>query len=384
MNFRFVKVFVSVLVSCMFLVSCGSDDDDVDTAPSPSTSDDTSGDDVSTPAATDPSQCVDADAAQPGPGSSFVLTFGGGPVEQVMVDVVIPAFTEETGIEVVYAPNTTAEAMAKVIAQDGNPDVDLVITAETPYLSALDAGVLAELDIEVLPAMEDLPEELILEGNAGITLGTFSQGISYSTEALEEAGLEPPESILDLFEDDYAGHVGLWVPPQATGISFVRIVNHLIGGEVDDLTPALEKIAEVRPDAAEVASSVGPMAAAITDGRVWVWFDSQVVSGILAGQGLPVAIVFPEGETFHRSQIGVIPEGARDGAAACTFLNWILTQAGQENFVELNFAPVRDSVDAPERHVPFFAEESQSETAVLGNPQDPQEVTQMWNEIVGG
>jgi thiamine transport system substrate-binding protein len=136
---------------------------------------------------------------------------------------IFDAFTAATGIEVDIVTSADAGTLvSKAALTAGNPEGDVLWGVDNTLLSrALDAGVFEPYRSALA---DSLPQDLLalVPGDEATPVDTGQVCVNYDIDALDAAGVEPPQTFDDLIEPDYAGM--LVVPSPATsspGLAFM-------------------------------------------------------------------------------------------------------------------------------------------------------------------
>ena len=126
---------------------------------------------------------------------------------------VIEDFEKETGIHVVYDLFETNEEMYPVI-EAGGVAYDVVCPSDYMIQKMIENDLLAEIDFDNIPNIDQIDPEYMERSKAfdpenkysvPYTWGTV--GILYNDRRLEELGVEPPDSWLDLWDERLAGEI---------------------------------------------------------------------------------------------------------------------------------------------------------------------------------
>ena len=126
---------------------------------------------------------------------------------------VIEDFEKETGIHVVYDLFETNEEMYPVI-EAGGVAYDVVCPSDYMIQKMIENDLLAEIDFDNIPNLDQIDPEYMERSKAfdpenkysvPYTWGTV--GILYNDKRLEELGVEPPDSWLDLWDERLAGEI---------------------------------------------------------------------------------------------------------------------------------------------------------------------------------
>lgn len=162
-----------------------------------------------------------SDAAGPSDGDDGALTVYSGRSEE-LVQPLIDAFENETGIEVAVRYGETAELANQILEEGGNSRADVFWAQDAGALGAVaKADLFADLDEDVLdavPARFRSPD--------GVWVGTSGRArvLVYNTEQVSTDEL--PASILGLTDEAWEGRVG-WAPTNGSfqaAVTALRVV----------------------------------------------------------------------------------------------------------------------------------------------------------------
>ncbi len=202
---------VALVALALVLAACG--DDDTGTAVSGAGGDAPAGDPAGDETTTD-DDGVEA----------------GDPVEITLVthdsfnvsESVLAAFTAETGIEVRLLPAGDAGTVVnQAILTKDSPQGDVLFGVDNTFLSrALDEDLFLAHES---PALDRVDDALELDPEHRVTpIDTGDVCLNYDKAALEDAGLEPPATLADLAEPEYAGTLVVENPATSSpGLAFL-------------------------------------------------------------------------------------------------------------------------------------------------------------------
>lgn len=316
--------------------------------------------------------------------NKLVITTYGGSWEKFWRDILIPAFTDKTGIDPtldiglgrVYTTNLRA-------AGADNPPYGCVMTNEIYSTVLREEGFFEKLDLAKLPNYADLYPVATAPSDGWAAVGLISPiGIGYRTDMLSEA----PTSWTDLWENpELAGRLGLYNIKNSAGKMFLMLTSMIYGSGIDDLDAGFAKLAEL----GRVYQTDFNMSTAMATGEIAVApFDFGEIAR-LRNQGLPVDCIIPEEGLMAWDQTFNITANtpARDEAYA--YLDFVLSPEGQELLMrEFFVSPVNKKVVVPEdlaRDVPVSGDAMEQFIAWdwdLMND-NAEEIARRWNEIFG-
>jgi len=154
-----------------------------------------------------------------------------------LLDEIVPAFEEETGIEVELRNAKDLELSNQLVQEGDASDADVFLTENSPAMSQVEqAGLFAELPAEVLDVIPEMYRPA-----SGLWTGFVARStvLVYNTGLIEESEL--PASILELAEPEWAGRLSF----SPTGADFQAIVAAVLELEGEEATRAwLEGIKE--------------------------------------------------------------------------------------------------------------------------------------------
>ncbi|MGD9864714.1 MAG: extracellular solute-binding protein, partial [Pseudodonghicola sp.] len=176
----------------------------------------------------------------------LVITTYGGSWEKFWRDILIPAFSKETGIDPqldiglgrVYTTNLRAAGKDK-------PPYGCLMTNEIYATVLRDEGFFEQLDLDLVPNYADL-YPVATEASAGwAAVGLISPiGIGYRTDMVSEA----PKSWKDLWDNpELMGRLGLYNIKNSAGKMFLMLTSMIYGSGIDDLETGFAKLKELGP-----------------------------------------------------------------------------------------------------------------------------------------
>jgi len=157
-----------------------------------------------------------------------VLTVYSGRNES-LVGPILAQFTEDTGIETETLYGGTSAVANQILTEGENSPADVFIAQDGGALGALAAaGMLHELPDATIARVAN--PAFVSPDGVWTGLSGRARVFVYNPEALEEQGLELPNSILDLTGEEWSGLVG-WAPTNASFVANVTAMRVLLGEE---------------------------------------------------------------------------------------------------------------------------------------------------------
>ncbi|ORE91330.1 ABC transporter substrate-binding protein [Acuticoccus yangtzensis] len=312
------------------------------------------------------------------------LTVGGygGSFETLMKEIVFPAFEAEHDVTVEFVAGNSTENLARLVAQRGNQDLDVVILDDGPMYQADALGFCAPLADGVIN--EDVYDNAKISDNA-VGLGYVATGFTYNTEWFEREGWEPPSSWNDLTDPKFEGL--LVVPPISNtyGLHALVMMARMKGGGENDIDPGFEAMAdEVGPNVLVFEPSSGRMSELFQSNEIAlsIWGSGRTKS--LADTGFPAAFAYPK-EGAVALMLAACPVVESDvPEEAQAFMEFMLTPEIQVKIADaMGVGPVNAKAEIPEELaaiVPYGPEEVAALVSVDWDVINPlrEEWTQRW------
>lgn len=258
---------------------------------------------------------------------------------QAKIDEIIAAFNEEQpDITVEVFRAGTGDLRARIAAEQATGDIgaDVLLAADVPTFEGYkDQDLLREYT----PADADALVEVAVDPD-GYFVGTriIPTVLAYNTNDVAA----PPTSWAQLTEQGFTDRIVLPNPD----ISGAAAFNASAWSLHPDLGP--EWIRGLGANNPQVAESNGPVAQAVAEGSRPIGIVVDYLVRDLAAAGSPIAVSYPEEGVPYITQPGAVFADAQDPEAAELFLDFIVSERGQQIAVEQNYLPVREDVGTPE------------------------------------
>ncbi|MCY1658827.1 ABC transporter substrate-binding protein [Dietzia sp. SL131] len=257
---------------------------------------------------------------------------------QAKIDEIISAFNEEQpDIEVKVFRAGTGDLKARIEAErsTGAVAADILLAADVPTFEQYkDQDLFQEFE----PSEADAIEDVAVDPD-GFYVGTriIPTVIAYNTGDVTD----PPTSWAELAEPEYLDRIILPNPDVSGAAAF--------NAAAWSLQPDLgeEWINRLGANNPQVAESNGPVSQAVAEGSKPVGIVVDYLVRDLAAQGSPIAVSYPSEGVPYITQPGAVFADAPNPEAAKLFLDFIVSQKGQQIAVEQNYLPVRDDAGTP-------------------------------------
>lgn len=268
-----------------------------------------------------------AGAALAQPKTLYVAGYGGS-FEQTMRKEVIPVFEQQARIRVEYVAGNSTDTLAKLQAQKGNPQIDLIIVDDGPAHQAIALGFCGALSDA--PVLADVAPVMRFKSNRAIGLGMVATGLFYNKKAFAENQWPAPTSWADL--KDLRFRKKLVIPPinNTYGLHTLVALARLGGGSEAYADPGFKTLKEqINPNVLAYEPSPAKMTELFQSGQalIGVWGSGRVKA--FADTGFPAEFVYPR-EGGYVLGIAACPvEGSQNAAEANAFLQYLLSPAVQ-------------------------------------------------------
>ena len=256
--------------------------------------------------------------------SITVATYG-GEWGAAMQACIIDPFTKDTGIKVTPEPGVSGVTLSKLRQQKDAPSLDAVwIDGGVSEIAAAD-GVVAPIDVAKVPALADMLPQGVYKGADGkpfaVSTGFYSLGLAYNTRDIKQA----PASWLDLWKPDFAGAVTFPSPSNAMGVPFIVHLAGLVGGSVDNVAPAFDRLKQLKVSA--YFDTAGAGTNLFQSGEVIVGAHYASSAYAMRDQKLPIAFVVPkEGAIGGDIRLHLVANSKKQ-ALAEKFMNYAIGKA---------------------------------------------------------
>lgn len=276
---------------------------------------------------------------------------------------------EFPGLTVRLVPSESQDIVAQIKAAQGFSPYDVMPNGEPPHLIAQRDGYIQPLDPSTIDNYDNVVPEFWEKTNGFGVPATFSLiGIAYNEEMVDT----PPTSWADLWNEEYAGMVGLCRTSSNLGLGTLAVIAKIFGGSEENLEPAWEKLKELNPIAGRSPRILAQMLERGEIGVTPLWNNDAAVA---AERGLPIKFVKPDpGPVAILSMMSEIT-GTRVPEMAHRFMDGVISNEYQEMAADSPyfFGVTVQGVSVPEAARPF-------------TPSTPEEVANLqtvdWEAIV--
>lgn len=247
-----------------------------------------------------------------------------------LMQVLVDAFTKETGIKVEMRNGGDAELANQIVQEGDSSPADLFATENSPAMTLVDrAGGFSPLDQATL---DQMPDQYVPSSGTWVGFAARSTVFIYNRDQVDEDAL--PTSIMDLARPEWQGRVGV----AAGGADFQAIVSAVLAVEGEDAAAdwlaGLKRNAKIYDNniAALRAVNAGEVPAAVI--YHYYWYQDQAESGEISRN---VDLHFfgnqDAGAFLSVSGVGVIAASDQQ-AEAQQLVRFLTSEAGQRALVD--------------------------------------------------
>jgi putative spermidine/putrescine transport system substrate-binding protein len=276
----------------------------------------------------------------PAQADELVVICYGGTFEQGWRKAVIDRFEKKyPGDKIRIATGLTMQVAAKMRAQKGNVEIDVVMMDQVGATQSEAEGLYEQLTAEKVPNLNNLLP-MFKKNQAGHNWTYFfweGEILAYNTEKVTPA----PTSWQALFDPKYAGHIAFPDINTSHGVWMLNMAARINGGSEQNIDPGFAAIKNVRDGIHTFWTKHGQLQQLFAQEEVWItsWTSDRLAP--LMVQGLPVDWVIPdEGAYLLSSTIG-IAKGTKNPELAYRYINFVLDAETQALIAKYTYlAPV--------------------------------------------
>jgi iron(III) transport system substrate-binding protein len=249
-------------------------------------------------------------------------------------------FTEDTGIKVNFVRLSSGEALARIIAEKANPQVDALWGG---LADTYEAGIPEGVFDQYVPAEADkIPERFRSADGYWTGIGIIPLTFLSNAQFLKDKGLNPPASWYDLLDPAYKNSLQM-ADARTSGTATERIYSLVkVMGEDDAFAYQKKLHQNIQLYTKSGAGGAMPVATGQAASGVFYIVDALDIQQ----QGYDLVISYPvEGVTYGVEAAGII-KGAKNLEAAKALMDWASSSRLGEVMVSelINYIPTRPDV----------------------------------------
>jgi len=271
-------------------------------------------------------------------------------------------FTEQTGNEVeIFKAGDGGEVVNKAILAKDDPLADVLFGVDNTFLSrALDNDILLPYES---PQLAQINDSLKLDPeNRALPVDFGDVCLNYDKAWFAESGLEPPQTLNDLIDPDYAGLTVVENPATSTpGLAFLLATIRYFGeeGYLDYWQQLVENDVLVM-DGWEAAYYGAFTAASDGDRPIVVSYASSPSAEVFFAEEpleeAPTAAVVSDGSCFRQIEFVGILNGTEHESEAQQLIDFLLARTFQEDIpLHMFVFPANETAVLPDVFAQFSA-----------------------------
>ena len=215
----------------------------------------------------------------------------GGNTQNVFKEKIIPAFEAAHRVKVVYVPGISSELVAKLQAQRGKQEMNVVIVDDGPMYQAIQYGYCEPLtDAPVYADVYDMARF----GGKAIGVGFNATGIAYNKATFAKNGWAAPKSWADLTDPKFKQRFATSSLSGTYGVHALIMFARMNGGSEKNIEPGFDSIQKkLAPNVLSWSSSPAKLSEMFQnhDVDVAIWGSGRVYG--LKKTGFPIEFVYP-------------------------------------------------------------------------------------------
>lgn len=282
---------------------------------------------------------TDGADAGTGAASGTITLYTSEPQEKI--DEIIAAYNEfnpDVTVEVFRAGTGELKTRVQTEKETGGIQADVILAADVPtFEKYADAGDLLELDV---PEAANLDPKFVDPEGFWVGTRVIPTVIAYNTNAFDAQ--TAPTSWHDLTKPEYSGQIAMPNPDVSGAAAFNAAV------WLDEPKLGEEWLTALMANEPTILESNGPVGNAVAEGTANIGIVVDYVIRDRAAQGSPVTVVYPSEGAPYVSQPAGVFAASENPEAANEFVNFLVSQQGQQLAVSQAYVPVRDDAGAPE------------------------------------
>ena len=287
-------------------------------------------------------------------------------------------FTKDTGIKVNFLRFSTGEALARLTAEKGNPQVDVLLGGPADmYAAGVTEGILEAYR----PADSDAISSAYRDPNNYWTgIGLIPLCFLTNTKFLEKNKMQAPTKWADLLDPRYKNNLQM-ADARTSGTATERIFSLVkIMGEDEAFKFQKQLNGNIQMYTKSGAGGAMPIATGQCASGIFYIVDALDIQQ----QGYSVVITYPEdGVSYGIEATGVI-KGGKNNAEAKKFVDWAASKKFAEFIVanKINYVPTRNDVKT-DNPILDLTKIKMIPTDVTWKGEKRKEYTQRWiNEVI--
>ncbi len=234
---------------------------------------------------------------------------------------------ENPDVQINWVRDSTGIMTAKLLAEKNNPQAEVVWGLAGSSMALLkEEGILKAYTPEgvdqLRAELNDPQDDQAWYGN-----DAFFNAICFNEIVAEQHNLSMPESWEDLTKPEYQGHISM-PNPASSGTGYMQVSAWLQNMGDDQ---AWEFMSRLDDNIAHYTHSGSKPCVEAGMGEVAIGISMASRGAKLMTQGAPLAVITPDGIGWESEAVGLV----KDSAAAQRVIDWSISKAANELYVEM-------------------------------------------------
>lgn len=257
-----------------------------------------------------------------------------------------------------------ADRLNKIMAQKGNPEMDIALMSESFAVVGNNDGLFEKIDASVVTNLENLYGFAKNKDGFGPCYSVVRYGIIYDTDVVTDA----PASYMDLFNGKYNGLLSLPDMASTAGPYLLVTLAEAQGGSQEDVDAAFKLLADNKDNVAQFYTTSSDVQTAFTTGEIAVTVFMDMNVPTLKDAGLNVEWVEPAEGCFSAAATINVIKDCPNPELAQLYVNYMLSDEVQSRVADqISEAPTSKNATMPEDKQAYlaFGEEAVSSLRVF-------------------
>ncbi|MDD2406743.1 MAG: ABC transporter substrate-binding protein [Sphaerochaetaceae bacterium] len=241
------------------------------------------------------------------------------------------AFEKQYGCTVIIDETSgNADRLNKVIAQQKNPEIDVVMMSESFSAIGNDMGVFEKIDTNIVTNLNNLYDFAKNADGYGPAYSLVRYGILYDKDRVPA-----PASYLDLFNGTYDGMLSLPDMTSTAGPYLLVAIAEALGGSAENVDPAFDFLKQNVGSVAQFYTTSSDVQTGFTTGEIAVSVFMDMNMPMLAQSGINIDWVDAKEGSFSAAATINVVKGAKNPTLAQLYVNYLLSDEIQNQLADV-------------------------------------------------
>ncbi len=241
------------------------------------------------------------------------------------------AFEAQYGCNVIIDETAgNADRLNKVISQQKNPEIDVVMMSESFSAIGNSLGVFEKIDTGIVTNLPNLYEFAQNPDGYGPAYSLVRFGILYDKDRVPA-----PESYLDLFNGNYDGMLSLPDMTSTAGPYLLIALAEELGGSAENVDPAIEFLKENVDSVAQFYTTSSDVQTGFTTGEIAVSLFMDMNMPMLSKSGINIGWVDAKEGSFSAAATINVVKNAPNPTLAQLYVNYLLSDEIQNQLADV-------------------------------------------------